>query len=175
MTGMMGKSRQKKEVTTIEKGASGFDFQRWPPPPGASGGKPCTEQLSEAQTVACLEQMKILADRHKKTVAQVTCPASCVSCGRWVFVKHPVIPGVVGEAYPVRSANMLTLLPFASLAIRRLTFKPCYSFLDTDDTAPPSNPRNGRVTSSSPSPSSSLTTTATTTPTSTPTSTSSRT
>ena len=38
-------------------------------------GKPCTEQLSEAQTVACLEQMKILADRHKKTVAQVTRPA----------------------------------------------------------------------------------------------------
>ncbi len=35
-------------------------------------GKPCTEQLSESQTVACLEQMKLLAEKHKKTVAQVT-------------------------------------------------------------------------------------------------------
>lgn len=57
--------------------------------PLASGrltSKPCTEQLSEAQTVACLEQMKILADRHKKTVAQVAL--------NWCICKGTVpIPG----------------------------------------------------------------------------------
>eukprot|EP00438_Fugacium_kawagutii_P035858 Skav205426 [mRNA] locus=scaffold582:428576:455034:- [translate_table: standard] len=35
--------------------------------------KPCTEQLSDPQTVACLEQMRILAERHKKTVALNWC------------------------------------------------------------------------------------------------------
>ena len=47
--------------------------------------------------------MKILADRHKKTVAQVTwlhMLRFMGPWGRWVFVKHPVVPGVVCEAYP---------------------------------------------------------------------------
>ena len=43
-------------------------------------GKPCTEQLSERQTVACLEQMKLLAEKHKKTVAQVS---RMISANQW--------------------------------------------------------------------------------------------
>jgi len=57
--------------------------------PLASGrltSKPCTEQLSERQTVACLEQMKLLAEKHKKTVAQVAL--------NWCICKGTVpIPG----------------------------------------------------------------------------------
>lgn len=44
----------------------------------------------------------------------------------------------------------MVLLQFASLAIRKLAVKPCYLFIDTDDTALPRNPRKGTVTSSLP-------------------------